>query len=957
MGNGEILDSLSLEDIEKLYRDGKIYSHTPCQADENGPWHPLESLEEMQPILSECELPTLETTIIKNDKGILESLDKTRVIKLPKEQREQEVPNETPIVEEAPAQEEEIVDTNLQTQSFTAKDLLEEIKKEAKKNYSELEKEKEKNREERDDLQEFSNQNKKKISKKRKAIRPIAAIAIVVLLYFLLLDDEDENAQILPRRIYVTFPMQNEFVNESLAKKNFLEGVALYKKGTYLSKAIATKKFLLSLQHKFRDNKALGYVILCYAELLSNAQNTRDAAVVLNKLIRIAGSQSLSDINIVMGKALYFLNFNKVFTAIKTIEDYVKLTKRPTVKLYSIYLQSLTEIGAFDKAKRVYDKIVKNKNHLTSPLSYKAMSDYHKKNQDYQKSYEILTQGLKVYPQSVLLLLDKADHALRMRNIQLYRAILTKVEKLGFESCPEFFAKYLEHLGVVSAMQGNVKRAAILFRKALQENETVELRSKLSTLEIGGDKGAQQLILKSKIVDQMRLADNARKEYKWEQAFLHTINAVDMNEKYIPSHLLLADIQVKRGFFESAIETLKRLKMFHLKSLPVSLKLINAYIESNRLYDALKEFDHISTLGNVINSSSEYAFLLAKYFEKKELYVMAINWYKRSIARNPLSDKSYFALAKIYKRGNQFKAAKKYLIEAVNLDPEETRYKVLYSKILREEGGPSVAIGYLRGELENSRDRIILLGEIAANYYKDGQLKYFEDTYKEIEGLNIKNESFYKFLIQMSQLNDEKDKFIEYSKKLIKINPGLMDVRINLSEVYLEKKEFDLAIENLLQAKKRMTNFPRVNYYLSKVHYLKNDLEKAMKFAKEEIQQNPRLPYGHLMKGKIFFKKKEYHKAIKSYEKALVLDYKNVESLIGLAVIKKLQNKFEQARGLLQRAVRLDKNRPDIHKELGLIYRGIGQGQLAIESLKAYLLLAPAAKDSSEIKNIIGLLK
>ncbi len=955
LDNEEILYSLSLEDIKNFYINGKIHSHTLCQVDENESWHLLRNLEEMRPFLAEIELSRLGNTIVKKDKGFVKNLDETIIINRPEDQEEQKNQDKNTVVEESIVQEEEPVDIDTKTRSFTIRRFLDEIEKKAGKNYNELEKQKKESKKEISRIQKVP--NTEEISKKRKSIRPIAAIAIVVLFSFLLFDDEDESTSIRPNRITLSFPTQNEFLNEGLAKKNFLEGVTFYKKGTYLSKVIATKKFSLSLHHKFQNNKSLGYLILSYAELLPNAKKVRNASVVLNKLIRIAGAQSFSDINIAMGKALYFLNLDRAFTAIKTIEDYVKITKKPTIKLYSIYLKSLIRIGDFDKAKRVYDRIIKNSNHSLSPLTYKVLSEYHKKNQNYQKSYEFIVKGLKVYPQSVLLLLDKVDHAFRIGKMNLYQAVLTKIEKLGFESCPEFFAKYLEHLGVVSAIRGNVKKAAVFFKNALKENETIELTSKLATLEIGGDKVAQQLILKSKIVDQMRHANDARKKYQWEQAFLHAINAVDMNEKYIPSHLLLADIQIERGFFKSAIETLQRLKKSHPTNPPVLLKLINAYIESNRFYDALKEFDHISSLGHKISNSGEYALTLAKYFERKKFYAMALNWYKKSIVKDPLNDKSYFSLARIYKKSNQLRSSKKYLIEALNLNPEETRYKVLYSKILREESGSSVAIGYLRGVLENSRDRIILLGEIASNYYESGQLKYFQDTYKKIEGLSIKNESFYKFMLQTSQLNDEKDKVIEYSRKLIKIAPGLIDVRITLAEAYLEKKEFDLAIESLLEAQKRMPNFPRVNYHLSKVYYLKNDLIEAMKFTQEEIQQNPRLHWGYLMKGKIFFKQKEYHKAVKSYEQALILDHRNVESLIGLAIIRKLQNKYEQARELLQRAIRFDKNRPDIHKELGLVYRGIGQGQLAVEFLESYLLLSPAAEDSSEIKNIIGLLK
>ena len=966
--NGEVLDSLSRRELEALYDEGKIQSHTLCQVDDDESWHPLCDLEDVSSILSKPKPPHLETTLIGKRKALqskkeLQDIDKTRSIKRPLSQQiqDREAPtNKTPEFKKEIKHEVEEIDPQADTRFFSVKNFLRTIHQEAMENASELA------RKEKDELQvlkkqtvekEKPNVEEKDRSNKKKKIRPIAAIAIIVLFYFLLFDDDDNVVQIKPQKVNITFPGINTFLDENLSHKYLLEGIALYKQGTYLSKSIATSKFKLSLQYKFKNNKALGFLILSYAELLPNSANIKNASIVINRLLRIAEEQALNDINIAMGKALYFMNVDKNFTAVKAIEDYVQIKKKVTIKLYSIYLQVLIKIDDLDKAKNVYDKLFENRKAKLPPLTYKVISDYYRKNKSYDKSYKVLKKGLTHYPNSVLLLLDQADHALRTSNKKLYKYLLTRVESLNYESCPEFFAKYLEHLGVVSALQGKVKQAAVLFKKSLKEYDTAELRSKLATLDVEGDSISKRLILESKIIDHMRMAKKAMKNFEWEQAFLHAIHAVDINEKYIPARILLADIQTQRGFFGSAEKTLKLLKKDYPKISLSYFKLIDVYIESHRFYDALQEINRVSVLKENITKSDRYAFTLAKYFDKKKLYHMASRWYKKSIIRNPIHDQSYFALAKVYKQSGQLKSAKKYLIEAINLNPEATEYKILYSRILKEESSFPVAIGYLRGALENSKDRISLLGEIAANYYKSGQLKYYEETYKKIEGLNIKNEAFYKFLVQASILNDEQDEVIKYSKKLVMISPGLMDARINLVKAYLAKSEFGLAITHLLEIKKRMSSFPRVNYFISKVYYLQENFAEAIKFAEEEIKNNPFLPFGYLIKGKILFKQDDFKESLKSFQTALVYDYQNIESLLGLAIIRKLQNKLEQSRELLHRAMRFDKNNPEIHKELGLVYRGIGQSELAMEFLESYLLLNPAAPDSGQIKNIINLLK
>ena len=774
---------------------------------------------------------------------------------------------------------------------------------------------------------------------------------MIVLFYFLLIEEEEPVKEVRPQKISFTLPYQNEYEDQNLSRESFIKGVKLYKKGDYLSKARAVEQFKKSVQNKFEDNPALGLLILSYAELLPNAKNLKEAKITLGKLLRMSESKIFKDINITLGKALYFLNADRPFTAVRTIEKYMMATKKTTKKLYSVYLFSLSKSGNFEKAGKIYETLQNNSDGLPI-IAYLAMADHQKRNQNYEESGEIIKSGLALYPDSVALLLEEADHALRLADIKKQEEALEKVKLLNYESSPQYYSRYLEHLGVLSALKGKTKEAANLFLKALKEHESLELRSKLATLGMGGGEQAKKLILESKIIDNMRKAREFREAYKWEEAFRYAIEAVDMSDKYIPSLLLLADIQMDRGYFNSAIKTLLKLKQSYANNVVIVTKLIEAYIETYRLNDALLEINSISSEEEVVESP-EYAFVLGKYFEQKKLYKLAISWYKKSIEKNPLDDLSYYALAHIHKAGNNLKTASRYLVEAINLNPEESKYKILYSRILEEQDGHTVSVGYLREELEDSKNQTIILGEIAANYYKNGQLKYFDETYKKIKELNLKDESFYRFLANYSLLNDNKEKAIEYLSEFVKMKPGDMAARIELAQAYLEKKDFFNATEHLMKIKEAMSNYPNVNYYLAKVYYLQDELEKSMAFSEEEITKTPNSPLGYLIKAKILFKKKEHNSAVKLYEKSLYYDHRGIEALVDLAKIRALQNRFEQAMELLLRAERIEKNLPDIHRELGFIYKNIGQNTLALESFKTYLSLAPGSSDSSEIKRIM----
>ncbi|MBF0207789.1 MAG: tetratricopeptide repeat protein, partial [Oligoflexia bacterium] len=59
------------------------------------------------------------------------------------------------------------------------------------------------------------------------------------------------------------------------------------------------------------------------------------------------------------------------------------------------------------------------------------------------------------------------------------------------------------------------------------------------------------------------------------------------------------------------------------------------------------------------------------------------------------------------------------------------------------------------------------------------------------------------------------------------------------------------------------------------------------------------------------------------------------------------------AQELYNKAAELDPNNPTIRRQLGYVYKSMGQTMLAIESFKAYLDLKPDAKDKAEITQIM----
>ena len=123
-----------------------------------------------------------------------------------------------------------------------------------------------------------------------------------------------------------------------------------------------------------------------------------------------------------------------------------------------------------------------------------------------------------------------------------------------------------------------------------------------------------------------------------------------------------------------------------------------------------------------------------------------------------------------------------------------------------------------------------------------------------------------------------------------------------------------------------------------------------------------------LWQGKIFGKEREKtkdknkilnfaRKSISYYEKALRLNPRSVDALIGLGKIKLGQGKYNEAVDLYKRANNEDLSNASIYKLLGEAYTARGELGFAIESYKNYLEVNKLAPDKQKIQDIIKSLK
>jgi len=802
-----------------------------------------------------------------------------------------------------------------------------------------------------------SEKNRKKNSaKKTKSLKevPIKSkknlsiiLFVIVALIFLLPEKSEKEVKVL--RPQMTFPIVNKNENSAVAKQDFQKGLELYQKDNYKDTISAAMYFNKSLTNKFRGNEALPYLIVSYSELLPALEKKEESGKILNQLITIAGAEILKDSNVALGAANYFAEFNKKYAAIYILERYLRLN-RPTPKIYAKYLKLLIEVGNFVKAKSAFEKL---ENAPKSDVDViEAMGKYLIINEQPEKALALYKESQEKFKENFKFLSIYGNVLLKLGDMERLKPLTVILLAKKGGGSPIIYSQALKFMGYIQISQKKFKEVPKYFKASLELYDSRELKEVLATLDIGGDKIGEEIITKSKIDLLITKSKREVGLFNWEKAFQYAIQASDLSESNLDAKLYLAELQSRRGYYNSAISTLSKLREYYPLNVDVNYELVMANLRAYRVNEVKRLIQSFSTIKS-FQDSFEYLAVLGHYYNLIGNYKLAFDRLQGALQKNPLRDDIYFEMAKIAFNLKKFSRCKEFLGEAIKLDPFNFDYKILYSRVIFEMDDVTTAIGYLRNELEKSVDNPKLIGQIAIFYFRDQNFAEYKLYREKLERLSKSDESLYEYLVESAELEKDYKAIIENAEKLLLVDPGKIDIRMKLASAYTELGKYADAIMVLNSVEERLSAYPKVNYYKANIFLRQNDLKSAEESAKKEIEVNSGSHLGYYILGKIYMNAKDYPEAKKSLEKSIQIKPDFYECLLELGELKEKQGHFAAARELYLRALRQNKLDPELHKRLGFIYKEIGQGQMAIEQFKNYLNLNPAAQDRAKINRII----
>ena len=806
---------------------------------------------------------------------------------------------------------------------------------------------------------------------KRKKI--IIVLMILAGVYFFIPEEQEKVGFLKPRSISVIFPVPDDTADEIKSQEYFRKGKVEYSKfrknSNFNSLNNGIKFFKASLEKNFRNqvvykldgkeakknviNESIDYLILLGSFSLEYADDELYAGESFHRLITLVESKKYTSVIIAEATARYYAYFNKMNAAKGTIENYLRISKKPSLELFSIYLKVLVNLGDFVKAKELLGTL---SNQKFLPIEgYLAISRYYEYNEEPKKEFETIQRGIKVHPASSKLLLRAIEFLIRERRLEEIKPLIKLVKKANAGFSKVLVSKYYETLGMYYASLENYTKAVSSFKYALKIHKNVDLQAKLSALEIGGTDIVEALILESKIQILINKSKEFLKRGNLDNALRLAVEASDLSDSNIASKVYLSEIQLRKGLFNSAISMLEKYSKINNGDLQIEAALVRAYILSFKTDEAFKRLRMLSS--SDFGNSSEYQFLLGLLYEKEGDLYKASKAFEISVQINPLDDQAFKKLGDIYLKARRYKFAKERLNKAIQLNPNNANYVASYAQVLYELNGPDMAIGFLRDHFNSFPKSAVLYSKIAQFYYNSGLQKDYE-RYRDLLFNETDFEpSFYEFLINESRREGKTDLIIKYSKKYLQFDGSNLSILFNLGRHYLSTNDAKNAETIFTELKDKLKTYPLVNYYLAKVYIELRDFEKAKEFGKLEKSLNPNKSNGDSILGLIFKIKEDYPKAIKSYERAISLNSKDSEALLELGWIRAKQLEFSRAKDLVTTAKSVDPGNARVYKELGYIYKGLGQSALAIQYFETYLKMNALGKDKALIESEINKLK
>ena len=323
-------------------------------------------------------------------------------------------------------------------------------------------------------------------------------------------------------------------------------------------------------------------------------------------------------------------------------------------------------------------------------------------------------------------------------------------------------------------------------------------------------------------------------------------------------------------------------------------------LKENKLDEAIDCFSKILS----VNENNNYALVgLGDAARKQNAFRNAVQYYQRCLANHPGNNYALFGLADCYKALNQFHSAieiwEKYLVHDEKNITVLTRVADAYRKVRNYEDSKAVYHRVLKMESKNPY-AIIGLGHLHYDFKE-----YTEALY--------------------------------YWGLMFELNRENVDIRVltSIGNCHRKLKSFSQGIDYFEMALKRENNNFYALFGLADCYRGLNKQSISLEYWNRILSLDPRNKVILTRAGDAYRTLNQLDKAVEYYQKALNIEF-DIYTILGLAVVAKIQGNYDTAIESLKRLSQQDSKNHRIYLELADCLDKKGEKEAAIEVLEEY---------------------
>jgi tetratricopeptide (TPR) repeat protein len=209
------------------------------------------------------------------------------------------------------------------------------------------------------------------------------------------------------------------------------------------------------------------------------------------------------------------------------------------------------------------------------------------------------------------------------------------------------------------------------------------------------------------------------------------------------------------------------------------------------------------------------------------------------ISPNPMSQLSHIAQT-LYDR-NYARVALKYCHKILVINPQDTYTHIMAGQIHQRLGNPDSALHYFNTALQQEPSSYSAAISMANYHYQQGDLSQSLEILREAEKHNPDNPDILLKIGYMLKLMSRGDEAIEAFRKILRINPELIQARHFMAEVYFDMNQPEIALTHWDSALAVNSSFVPGYFGQARAYDRLGNAEMAKKSLEICLRLNPQI--------------------------------------------------------------------------------------------------------------------